>query len=124
MNRRKKPRVSKSRIDLPNLFITNVTHSKINDVLFPSFILLMSAFSYGIQSLTDTTIDTTIVNNDTLLPSMRDAAKDDKVAVTKLAHNLKGYQDVLDMNVYYQLRKIGVPSQLLKMGSQLGKLPP
>ena len=91
----------------------------------PGLILLMLAFSYSVRSQIGATIDTKTMNK--ALSRVTQAAYaykekvGQKVSAEKLLYGLKGYQDVFDMNVHYQLRRIGVPSHLLKMGPQLGK---
>ena len=88
-------------------------------VFGPGLILLMLAFSYSVRSQISATIDIMTMNK--ALSGVKQAAYKEKVSAEKILYGLKGYQDAFDMNVHYQLRRIGVPSQLLKMASQLGK---
>ena len=105
------------------LIIKNAMMDKVADKMAfgPGLILLMLAFSYSVRSQIGATIDTKTMNK--ALSRVTQAAHEyrEKVTAEKLLYGLKGYQDVFDMNVHYQLRRIGVPSRLLKMGPQLGK---
>ena len=109
------------------LVMKNAIMDKVGDKMAfgPGLILLMLAFSYSVRSQIGATIDTKTMNK--ALSRVTQAAYaykekvGQKVSAEKLLYGLKGYQDVFDMNVHYQLRRIGVPSHLLKMGPQLGK---
>ena len=102
--------------------------NKMGKVLSPSLFLLMLVFSYSVKSQI-----TASLNTKTMMSQLDDAVSIMKVKSAayqqklptpdKIMNALKGWQDVFDMNVNYQIKKIGVPARLEKMGfdSQLGK---
>ena len=106
----------------------NTNNSKMGNVLSPSLLLLMLVFSYSVRSQI-----TAQINTKTMMSQLDDAVSSMKVKSAaykeklptpeKILNGLKGWQDAFDMNVNYQLQKIGVPTQLQKMGyeSLLGK---
>ena len=114
-------------------FIKSVVNknNKMGKVLSPSLVLLMLVFSYSVKSQISANLDTKTMNvmkirlNDALSNmKVQGAAYKEKLpSAEKIVNAVKGWQDVFDMNVHYQLKKIGVPSQLEKMGfePQLGK---
>ena len=113
-------------------FINSVNNkNKMGKVLSPGLVLLMLVFSYSVKSQISANLNTKTMNImklrlDEALSSMKvkgAAYKEKLPSPEKLVNGLKGWQDAFDMNVHYQLQKIGVPSQLEKMGfeAQLGK---
>ena len=80
------------------------------------FCLLMLVFGYSVRSQITASFDTEQMNS--ALASVKEAAYRERVSAEKVLKGLKGWQDVFDMNVNYQLKKIGVPGQLQKMGFQ------
>ena len=108
--------------------IINQSNNKMGKVLSPSLFLLMLVFSYSVKSQI-----TASLNTKTMMSQLDDAVSIMKVKSAayqqklptpdKIMNALKGWQDVFDMNVNYQIKKIGVPARLEKMGfdSQLGK---
>ena len=113
-------------------FINSVNKkNKMGKVLSPGLVLLMLVFSYSVRSQISANLDTKTMNImkirlDNALSSMKvkGAAYKEKLPTPeKIVNAVKGWQDVFDMNVNYQLQKIGVPSQLEKMGfePQIGK---
>ena len=104
----------------------NTNNSKMGNVLSPSLLLLMLVFSYSVRSQI-----TAQINTKTMMSQLDDAVSSMKVKSAaykeklptpeKILNGLKGWQDAFDMNVNYQLQKIGVPTQLQKMGYEYSK---
>jgi hypothetical protein len=110
-----------------NSIINNSNNSKMGKVLNPSLFLLMLVFSYSVKSQI-----TAQINTKTMMSQLDDAVSSMKVksaaykqklpTAEKILSGLKGWQDAFDMNVNFQLQKIGVPTQLHKMWeSRIGK---
>ena len=99
----------------------NHSKTKMGKVLSPSLFLLMLVFSYSVKSQI-----TAKLNAQKMMSQLDEAVSSMKVKSAeyqqklptpeRILNGLKGWQDAFDMNVNYQLKKIGVPSRLQEMG--------
>ena len=107
--------------------IISQSNNKMGKVLSPSLFLLMLVFSYSVKSQITANLNTNkmLSQLDDAFSTMKvksAAYKDRLPTPERIITGMKGWQDVFNMNVNYQLKKIGVPTQLEKMGfeSNLG----
>ena len=109
--------------------IINQSNNKMGKVLSPSLFLLMLVFSYSVKSQITANLNANkmLTQLDDAVSSMKvksAAYKDRLPTPERILTGMKGWQDVFNMNVNYQLKKIGVPNRLQKMGfeSNLGMI--
>ena len=109
---------------LPFINAMNHSKAKMGKVLSPSLFLLMLVFSYSVKSQISAKL-----NAQTMMSQLDEAVSSMKVKSAeyqqklptpeRILNGLKGWQDAFDMNVNYQLKKIGVPSRLQEMGFEV-----